>query len=231
MTIKLSIDDLPPMEHISELEAWKNMKNKGKKYWKPKCLHNSSVGINLTKMFDWRKLERRSVELRDKADTFSKEFWHALTRIYEDCNPTKAKKIWIHDESYENDIVYVYHGASRFSSASMSFRTTNDLIKESMPNPDSRAIFIKGEHARALMRLHHRSNDLVKRSNVYVRAFRSAIDARLRPFINDKLEENCYTSAVLVIRNDDREYAARVVANEGIIVWHDRTTTNVYECT
>jgi hypothetical protein len=222
----VNIDELPPTELTKLLERpaypWE-----GEKFRRVTChqrnYYRSALGINAAKLFDWRRLEKRSVELHDVAARYHKMFWSALQQLYDIATKDNAKEVWIVEPGGEN--VRTFDGKGLGSS------DVNRLIELTTPNPQRRALVVEGSDAAALLKLDARARTWWSRGAVYVQAFRTAVECRVRPFIDEvtgttKNNRSYFCPIIFVVENEGRSYVITVDANEGL-KWVEGT---VYAC-
>jgi hypothetical protein len=180
----------------------------------------SRVGFMPTKLLDWRALERRSQQLHVEAQRWRSAFWDALRGLHKQATKQKLKKVWVVND---NDVlVFDGTGLTRESSAR--------LVSDTAPHPKKKMLVVTGEVARKINRINERSNTFATRDGAYARAFRQAVEARLRSFIDVNglmNKEHCYFQpTVFVINNDDRQYVVKLTT-QGVLGWDGET---LYAC-
>lgn len=174
---------------------------------------------------DWRGLERRATQLRSDFKRWSEAHWKTLNDLLAVARQRGSNEVWIfEDETGPKTEV------RRFTEGGLGWAKVNDLIKQGIDDPDKKGLMVKGEQAQVVRRLRERETTSRVRWSAYNAAFQRAVEARLRPFLNQRIDRSSRYSyhrpAVFIIQNDDRHYIVQTDGH-GVLKWLDGDT---YSC-
>ncbi len=233
MTTSLDIDSLRPerfdraIEDMDRARSWRRDRfgyyvNAGARWGNGELRH---PGFNPTKLYDWRRLEQRAHELKQRYDEASSTFWETLKRLHVMAVELDLKEVWIERANSRNpEELMVFNGKS------LGHQPFKRLVDDCAGDPNKRAFIVRGKQGDAVHRLQRRVDSCRGRYGAYHRAFVLAVEARLQPFIANELMTNVeyrlYDEAVFIINNDDRQYTI-YAGHHGELKWHG---SKVYDC-
>lgn len=235
MIVALELDALLP-EYLVRLAGENEERRRNK--LRPKYIrfdhrfsHPSDThrGFDPVKLLDWRRLERRTHALRQHHDELHGAFWWLLRSYQRQALEYNLKEVWIHqpNDTRHPDELLVFHDDSYV------WRHADELIKDHLDEPKRLAFIVKDAPAETVHLLRKRSDYTHHRWQVYDKAFREAVEFRLKPFIKRELrtphrfDPNYYEEATFTVTNDDRTYVITTDRN-GCINW---AGSRAYECT
>jgi len=230
--ILLNLDEQVPADLVRRINSQKRLSKMApppgaetRRYLNNDRVHISgsynAPGIDPDKLFDWRKLEARTSQLQERYLECQNVFWGTLKELSVKAKKAGAKKVWIYDERQPN-YVQVYDDGGLCS------EDYNRLVKESIGNPEKKALVIKGDAARKLNALRARELTCMRRWGVYQRAFQYAVEARLKDIVQNKLRVSeiryhYYKKGVFSLTNEDRTYII-TTDEHGVFKWEKYVT-------
>lgn len=228
----LNLDELPTPRIEDRINEARRLKGLAGIDWRryrniDTGLYRHSVGFSPERLRDWRGLERRQHELRDRLVDTSRSFWGTLQRLHALAIERGTKEVWIRGNTYRDTgfaDVLVFNGQS------YGWQDSDKMIKECIGDPDKKALVLNDVDSDAVMRLRQRDDTLRKRQGTYQHAFQLAVEFRLQPFVREKLtnhERNYTQPCTFIISNDDRYYTI-YLGTDHVLKWQSQPT--LYAC-
>jgi hypothetical protein len=160
------------------------------------------LGVSTKRLIDWRRLERRHHELHVRRLSTWNDFITILKCLHSDATKAGLKQVWVFKDA---QTTMVYDGIGYHAEEYQ--RLVKDNINQTKPD----ALLIKGKTAEHIFTLLARNNRLNRWACTYFKAFRLAVEARLMPFINDRLGYqhrgiNLYHEGTFIVSNEGRCY-------------------------
>lgn len=237
---QLNIDDLPPNEAMRILKDAVRISKHLKKVTddpttylrltaKARRVPNHEYsydrpGVDAAKLLDWRALFRRFTKLDTERKGWSSSFWDTLKEIHTKHCIDDIKHVWVIDPK-NPEYVLVYDGRSLFH------ESARNLIKKGESTHERNALIVTGVEGRELARRYERIHTCHRRANIYARAFMTAVELRLQPFINETLrykdvDYRLYQETIFLLQIDGIQRSV-TVSPTGDIVWG---SSQVFDC-
>ncbi|NBT36312.1 MAG: hypothetical protein EBT03_12405 [Betaproteobacteria bacterium] len=174
-------------------------------------------GVKPEKVLDWRRLERRTEELRFKWKSASNAYWSALREAYGKRKKCDTLYVFINSDwliSYEGGEGYGYEDSRR-------------LLESTLADPHGAGRFrvlTMDDGGRRIGRLLARERSYHAAYQVYDRVLKRALSDRIRMHLEGIREVGVYRShyepQVFLIENEGRVRVAQSKTN-GDVVWVD----------
>lgn len=181
-------------------------------------------GVRPESMLDWRRLERRSHELRVAWDEARTRHWALMREIGALPKGTRKKLFCL-----PNDLVVKFEvRKDKDGGDTWSYGDKAHFLEKLIRNPDEEGKFILIEEAAGgavIGAAMAKSDRMLQSMQVYQRTFRQAVQDRLRIFVESELmhrdaHHRLCEPACIVLTNEGRSYVL-TVDTQGSISWHD----------
>jgi hypothetical protein len=225
---QLDIDDVRPVKfdrEIAEQREWnRTSKDAGSRRLEPRTrrgYNNSTPGIKLSSLYDWRSLERTMYRLSVRLKQFETTWWDYIRNIVKRVKEARGREAWIvrPDDPAHVDVIYAENIIS------ISTRSVEEIVKFGVNDPVYKGVLINGEAADMFHHLSERTNAWRRRFWIFQAAFHTAVEARLEVIVKKELREPYedfqryyHTSGIFLLKNDDRHYFITSSEN-GAFAW------------
>lgn len=228
---EINIDDLPCEVFQRIIDDWrrfgkKRLPKRGRLFTR---YSGQGVGVLPQRLIhDWRNIERRAWQLSITLDALFHTRWDMIKRASVRCKEAGGSgAVWI--PSPDSEFVEVYAPEEdRQWGGSLHSARLDDLIKESVPDPDRKAYVPAGEELALLRRLHERAETMRKRYWAYAGAFTSSVEERLREFMYKQVTTypggyRVTNPCAFLFSNDDRKYLITMDRDQHKFTWFGGT--------
>ena len=178
-------------------------------------VHHSHPGVKPEKMLDWRRLERRTEELRFKWKSADDAYWSALRAAYGKRKGRDTLYVFI-----DSDWLISYEGGEGYS-----YEDSRRLLEATVADPHGAGTFrvLKAEDGgRRIGRLLARERSYHAAYQVYDRVLKRALSDRIRIHLEGirvvGVYRTHYEPHFFIIENEGRVRVARSATN-GDISW------------
>ena len=223
METTINIDDLPPLRALEDIrhaeEVMKDLnidRRKAERFRSHVHSFRNRAGFSYRKLLNWRSLERRWFEIYSRYCEYTNEVLSSLKILHAHVSAGGTKEIWM--PTANSEYAHVFNGDY------LTTRTTLDLVKCAVPDPNMRPYVLQGDELKRAHVLLERERTFKLRAAPYRDAFEEAVKARLMPFIQQNLrlspKYHIFRRAAFVVKNDSRQYVI-MTDQQGAITWDD----------
>lgn len=226
----IDLDEHEPRELLRRIEAVKDLINTSyvngqESYVKQMRLYGH---FRADKLLDWRKLERRMVELKAIEQRYHESFWNELHRLYAEAVKRDASNVWICHPSTDrrNDIM-------QFDGRGLRNVDPASLVDAHVKTAKLCALIVKDAEAVEMYDRYERSHAFLRRSEAYKRAFTVAVEHRIITFLRATAKSHQHhvdyslpehRPQTFIVTNDGRHYIAQSDFHGRVTFLHDNST-------
>lgn len=177
-----------------------------------------NIKIKLSRISDWRHLERRSAQLCVKYRERLNLFWSTLKDMYVLARKNGAHEVWLCEEDGQRVWTYCEYGLGN---------DQHDVLMKRMVDRPRSYAFIPDKAVTAEMLARYKASNVWRRRwYAYDSAFKVAVGRRLQKYLYDEQQKRPYERfrryepRQFIITNEGRRYVV-LSSEQGTLTWVD----------